>query len=142
MQRLEPEHGDLAICRPVAVVSESGKRSSRRWLSWPSRRFWDERLALDGVIVEQAIERGEVPPDTQRRQVIESVLARSISGCCSPASPSTVLSSRELSMLSLTASRAATDRIDLSTVRGATTTHTCIASPERRPPARLRHIHA
>jgi hypothetical protein len=25
VQRLEPEHGDLAICRPVAVVSESGK---------------------------------------------------------------------------------------------------------------------
>jgi AcrR family transcriptional regulator len=37
-------------------------------------RFWDERLALDGMIVEQAIERGEVAPDTQPRQVIESVL--------------------------------------------------------------------
>ena len=46
----------------------------QRWLSWPSPRFWDERLALDGLIVEQAIERGEVPPDTQPRQVIESVL--------------------------------------------------------------------
>jgi hypothetical protein len=37
-------------------------------------RFWDERLALDGMIVEQAIERGEVAPDTQPRQLIESVL--------------------------------------------------------------------
>jgi AcrR family transcriptional regulator len=43
-------------------------------LAAANHRFWDERLALDGVIVEQAIERGEVPPDTQPRQVIESVL--------------------------------------------------------------------
>ncbi|HET9303940.1 MAG TPA: TetR/AcrR family transcriptional regulator C-terminal ligand-binding domain-containing protein [Propionibacteriaceae bacterium] len=37
-----------------------------------NHRFWDERLALDGAIVEQAIERGEVPPDTQPRQVIDA----------------------------------------------------------------------
>jgi AcrR family transcriptional regulator len=43
-------------------------------LATANHRFWDERLALDGVIVEQAIERGEVAPDTQPRQVIESVL--------------------------------------------------------------------
>ena len=43
-------------------------------LAAANHRFWDERLALDGAIVEQAIERGEVPPDTQPRQVIESVL--------------------------------------------------------------------
>jgi AcrR family transcriptional regulator len=43
-------------------------------LAAANRRFWDERLALDGLIVEQAIERGEVAPDTQPRQVIESVL--------------------------------------------------------------------
>jgi AcrR family transcriptional regulator len=43
-------------------------------LAAANRRFWDERLALDGMIVEQAIERGEVASDTQPRQVIESVL--------------------------------------------------------------------
>ena len=43
-------------------------------LAAANHRFWDERLALDGAIVEQAIERGEVAPDTQPRQVIESVL--------------------------------------------------------------------
>jgi AcrR family transcriptional regulator len=43
-------------------------------LAAANHRFWDERLTLDGVIVEQAIERGEVPSDTQPRQVIESVL--------------------------------------------------------------------
>ena len=43
-------------------------------LAAANRRFWDERLALDGIIVEQAIERGEVAPGTQPRQVIESVL--------------------------------------------------------------------
>jgi AcrR family transcriptional regulator len=43
-------------------------------LAGANRRFWDERLALDAVIVEQAIERGEVAPDTVPRQVIESVL--------------------------------------------------------------------
>jgi AcrR family transcriptional regulator len=43
-------------------------------LAAANHRFWDERLALDGVIVEQAIERGEVPADTQPRQVVESVL--------------------------------------------------------------------
>jgi AcrR family transcriptional regulator len=43
-------------------------------LAAANRRYWDERLALDGMIVEQAIERGEVAPDTQPRQVIESVL--------------------------------------------------------------------
>jgi AcrR family transcriptional regulator len=43
-------------------------------LAAANHRFWDERLALDGMIVEQAIERGEVAPGTQPRQVIESVL--------------------------------------------------------------------
>jgi AcrR family transcriptional regulator len=43
-------------------------------LAAANHRFWDERLALDGVIIEQAIERGEVAPDTQPRQAIESVL--------------------------------------------------------------------
>jgi AcrR family transcriptional regulator len=43
-------------------------------LAAANRRFWDERLALDAMIVKHAIERGEVAPGTQPRQVIESVL--------------------------------------------------------------------
>ena len=39
-----------------------------------SHRFWTERLALDGEIVERAIARGEVPAGTDPRTVIEAVL--------------------------------------------------------------------
>jgi AcrR family transcriptional regulator len=39
-----------------------------------NRRFWDERLALDGVIVERAIARGEIAAGTDPRQVLEAVL--------------------------------------------------------------------
>jgi AcrR family transcriptional regulator len=45
-----------------------------RALAEASRRFWDERMALDGVVVTRAIARGEVPPDTDPRQVIEAIL--------------------------------------------------------------------
>lgn len=58
-----------AMARAVAAQMPHDSR-----LAAATRRFWDERLALDGVIVEQAIERGEVAPDTQPRQVVESVL--------------------------------------------------------------------
>jgi Tetracyclin repressor-like, C-terminal domain len=58
-----------AMARAVVVQMPHDSR-----LAAANRRFWDERLALDGVIVEQAIERGEVPPGTQPPQVIESVL--------------------------------------------------------------------
>jgi AcrR family transcriptional regulator len=36
--------------------------------------FWQERLALDGQIVERAIQRGELTPDTDAQSVIEAVL--------------------------------------------------------------------
>ena len=62
-----PEVGAMAR----AVVAQMPHDSR---LAAANRRFWDERLALDGMIVEQAIERGEVASDTQPRQVIESVL--------------------------------------------------------------------
>jgi AcrR family transcriptional regulator len=39
-----------------------------------NRRFWAERLALDAVIVERAIARGEVPAGTDAQRVIEAVL--------------------------------------------------------------------
>jgi AcrR family transcriptional regulator len=38
------------------------------------RRFWDERFALDGEIVERAIERGELPAGTDPKLVIETLL--------------------------------------------------------------------
>ncbi|HEY5786064.1 MAG TPA: TetR/AcrR family transcriptional regulator [Microlunatus sp.] len=38
------------------------------------RRFWSARLALDATIVERAIERGDVPPETDPRMVIESII--------------------------------------------------------------------
>lgn len=43
-------------------------------LAASSHRFWTERLALDGTVVERAIARGELPPDTDPRTVIEAVL--------------------------------------------------------------------
>jgi AcrR family transcriptional regulator len=54
-----------------AVVSESPHDSR---LAEANRRFWAERLALDAVIVERAIERGEVAPGTDPRRVIEAVI--------------------------------------------------------------------
>jgi hypothetical protein len=54
-----------------AVVGES-PRDGR--LAAANRRFWAERLALDGVIVERAIERGEVAAGIEPRRVIEAVI--------------------------------------------------------------------
>ena len=54
-----------------AVAAESA-RDSR--LAAANSRFWAERLALDGVIVERAIKRGEVAAATEPRHVIEAVL--------------------------------------------------------------------
>ena len=54
-----------------AATAES-PRDSR--LAAANRRFWAERLALDGVIVERAIGRGEVAAGTDPSQVIEAVL--------------------------------------------------------------------
>jgi AcrR family transcriptional regulator len=39
-----------------------------------TRQFWQERIALDGRIVERAIARGEIPRGTDARFVIEAVL--------------------------------------------------------------------
>ncbi len=43
-------------------------------LAAANERFWTERLALDAVVVERAIERGEVAGGTDPRRAIESVL--------------------------------------------------------------------
>ncbi len=54
-----------------AVAAEAHRDSK---MAAANIRFWAERLALDGVIVERAIERGEVPAGTEPTQVIEAVL--------------------------------------------------------------------
>jgi AcrR family transcriptional regulator len=43
-------------------------------LAAASRQFWTERLALDGSVVERAVARGELPPGTDPRTVIEAIL--------------------------------------------------------------------
>jgi AcrR family transcriptional regulator len=43
-------------------------------LAAANERFWAERLALDGAIVERAIARGEIDPPTEPTQVIEAVI--------------------------------------------------------------------
>jgi AcrR family transcriptional regulator len=40
-----------------------------------SRRFWEERFELAGEMVERAIARGEVPPETDPKLVVEAVVA-------------------------------------------------------------------
>ena len=54
-----------------AVVAEAPHDGR---LAAANRRFWAERLALDAVIVERAIERGEVAAGIEPRRVIESVI--------------------------------------------------------------------
>jgi AcrR family transcriptional regulator len=58
-----------AMARTVAAESPYDRR-----LATANRRFWAERLALDSVIVERAIERGEVAEGTPPQLVIESVI--------------------------------------------------------------------
>jgi AcrR family transcriptional regulator len=58
-----------AMARAVAAGSPHDAR-----LAAANRRFWAERLALDGAIIERAIERGEVETGTDPVRVIESVL--------------------------------------------------------------------
>ena len=55
-----------------SATTSAGRIHSR--LAAANRRFWAERLALDGAIVRRAIERGEVAPGTDPVRVIESVL--------------------------------------------------------------------
>ena len=58
-----------AMARAVAAEPPRDGR-----LAAANSRFWAERLALDAVIVERAIERGEVAAGTDPRLVIEAVL--------------------------------------------------------------------
>lgn len=58
-----------AMARAVAAQAPHDAK-----LAAANQRFWTERLALDAVIVERAIERGEVAPGIRPVQVIESLL--------------------------------------------------------------------
>lgn len=58
-----------AMARAVAAGAPHDSR-----LATANHRFWAARLALDGGIVERAITRGDVPPETDPRTVIEAVL--------------------------------------------------------------------
>jgi AcrR family transcriptional regulator len=58
-----------AMARAVAAESPRDGR-----LAAANRRFWAERLALDGAIVERAIERGEAAAGIDPARVIEAVI--------------------------------------------------------------------
>lgn len=60
------------VAAMARAVAAEAPRDSR--LAAANSSFWAERLALDGVIVERAIKRGEVAAATKPRQVIEAVL--------------------------------------------------------------------
>jgi len=62
---------------PVAqalIRTVAGLGSSDPAIAAMAKSFWEERLRLDGAIVERAIERGEVPPGTEPGAVVEALL--------------------------------------------------------------------
>jgi AcrR family transcriptional regulator len=58
-----------AMARAVAAAGGHDEA-----LAAHNKRFWVERLAMDGEIVTRAIERGEVAPGADPQTVIEAVL--------------------------------------------------------------------
>jgi AcrR family transcriptional regulator len=79
-------HGDLLAIARGSAATASGPEGQAvvravvaagahdAALAAASRQFWTERLALDGLVVERAVARGELPPDTDPQTVIEAVL--------------------------------------------------------------------
>jgi AcrR family transcriptional regulator len=62
---------------PVAqalIRTVAGLGASDPAIAEMARSFWEERLRLDGAIVERAIERGEVPEGTDPGGVVEALL--------------------------------------------------------------------
>jgi AcrR family transcriptional regulator len=59
-----------ATARAVASIADRGSP-----LADASRRFWRTRFQLAGEMVERAISRGEVPPDTDPELVVEALVA-------------------------------------------------------------------
>lgn len=78
--------GDLrALARSVVanIGSEGGARRSRSIavsaatspdLAEGMHSFWAERLASTGLVVERAVERGELPPHTDPNLIIETLI--------------------------------------------------------------------
>jgi hypothetical protein len=59
-----------AIVRAVVAMGRSDPSVAEA-----SRRFWSGRLELAGEIVERAILRGELPPHTDAKLVVEAIIA-------------------------------------------------------------------
>ncbi len=72
LEELDPGPAQLIAALADRAVAAEAPYDDR--LAAANRRFWSERLALDGVIVERAIERGEAAAGTDPRQAIEAVL--------------------------------------------------------------------
>lgn len=78
--------GDLqALARDVVafIGNEGGARRSRSLVAAAAfsdelaegmHAFWADRLARSGEVVERAIERGELPPGTEKNLIIESLI--------------------------------------------------------------------
>jgi AcrR family transcriptional regulator len=64
---------DPGVDGTVRAIASIGDDDSP--LAQTSRRFWEERFRLAGAMVERAIERGEVPPETDPRVVVEAMVA-------------------------------------------------------------------
>jgi AcrR family transcriptional regulator len=58
-----------AIVRAVVAMGQSEPRVAEA-----SRRFWSTRLELAGQIVERAVLRGELPPQTDANLVVEAIV--------------------------------------------------------------------
>lgn len=58
-----------AVQRAMAALEWSDDLAAAR------ARFWDERFALSGIIVDRGIARGELRPDTDPRLLMEMVVA-------------------------------------------------------------------
>ena len=56
----------------VRAVAAAGSHDTA--LAAANRRFWEERLGLDGEVVERAVARGEIPAGTEPRPVLEALL--------------------------------------------------------------------
>jgi AcrR family transcriptional regulator len=69
----------VAVLREPAVIetlrAQVALSESDESVREARRRFWSSRFQRSGVIVERAIERGEVPPETDPRELQEMAIA-------------------------------------------------------------------
>lgn len=57
----------------VRVLASKGDRST--WVREASATFWRHRAELTGTLVERGVARGELPADTDRTAVLETLIA-------------------------------------------------------------------